>query len=220
MRIWLRFTYLSPIGIDAPQGADAQPMHDSLAVDVSRRNVLRTSGGALTLATGGALVAFGSSGTASASVEATELGIPPASHEGKDGTVASIELSVSGNYQFTTEGADSIIVSLMVASAPDKSDWGVIDQHQESVLAASSAGPYSLAGDILSHDQLEASRFSADPSETVAREVPVRVILDVIKGGENVVTATAETVAEIEVTSTAVAVSAELSGSGNVEIAV
>lgn len=195
--------------------------HDSsIPVDVSRRGVLKTSGGALTLATGGALVAFGSSGTASASVEATELGIPPASHEGEDGTVASIELSVSGNFQYTTEAADQIIVSLMVASAPDKSDWGVIDQHEESALAASSAGPYSLAGDILSHDQLEASQFSADPSKTVTREVPVRVVLDVISGGESAVTATAESIAEIEVTSTAVAVSAQVTGDGSVEIAV
>lgn len=191
----------------------------SIPVDVSRRGVLKSTGAALG---GGAVVAFGSSGKAQAAVEAdvSPLDVPRATHSGEDSTVADVSLHVSGSYQYSTAAADKIILSLMVASGPDKSDWAVLDQQEESALAASSAGQYSLSSSILNHDQLEAADFSADAGETNTTEVPVRVTLDVLKGGEAVVSAVAETVAVVEVNSEAVKVSAEVTGSGQVEIAV
>lgn len=195
-------------------------MQRDIPVDVDRRATLRKLGGGLAAATGGAVVAFGSTGTANASIAADSIGIPPATHSGKDGTVSAIELSVSGSWQYTVSAADEILVTLEVASDPTKSDWGVLDQHKENALAASGAGPYSLSGDILSHDQLEASSFSADPGKTVTKDVGVRVVLDVLKGGQPVTTATARGTATIEVSSTAVAVSSEITASGSVEVAV
>lgn len=191
--------------------------HDSLPVDVSRRSVLRKTGGVLTAAGGGAVVAFGMSGSSQAQVA---LDVPKASHKGEDGTVEDISLTVSGNYQFETNDADTILLSLMAASEPGKSDWGVIDQQEDSALAASSSGQYDLSGSLLSHDQIEAVDFSADPSETTTSEIPVEVVMDVMNDGEAVVTATGATTVVVEVTSTAVAVSAEVTGTGNVEIAV
>lgn len=203
----------------ASQAHDAQPMtHDSSSlVDVSRRDVLRKTGGGLAAAGGGAVVAFGLSGPGSANVS---LDIPDAEHEGEDGTVKDITVTTTGNYQFSTNAATTVLVSLLIASEPDAGDWGVIDTQEDNVLAASSSGQYELGGSVLDHDQLEASVFSADAAETTTRQVPVKVAADVMYDGEAVATATARSTVTVEVTSTAVAVSAEVSGSGNVEIAV
>lgn len=193
--------------------------HDSIPVDVSRRGVLKSSAAMIG---GGAVVAFGSSGKAQAAVEmsVSPLDIPRATHEGEDGTVADVQIHVDGSYQYSTAGADTVLLSLMVASEPDAGDWGIIDSREEAALAASSAGQYSLSGSVLDHDQLSAQQFSADPEETTTKEVPVKVAMDVMKGGEAVVSAVAEGTAVVEVTSTAVAVSGDVTGSGQVEIAV
>lgn len=60
---------------------------------------------------GGAVVAFGSSGTAQAAVEAdvSPLDIPRATHSGEDSTVAGVDIHVDGSYQYTTDAADKII---------------------------------------------------------------------------------------------------------------
>lgn len=189
-------------------------------VDVGRRSTLLKTGAALATVGGVAVVGFGSSGTANAQVEASDLDIPKATREGEDGTVSDIDVSLSGSYQYTVNDADSYLITLAVASEPDKSDWGIIDQEEDSAMAASTAGQYSLSGSILSHDQIEAADFSADASETTTKDVPIMVALDVIHGGETIVSAIAETVAKVEVTSTAVKATAEVTGSGQVEIAV
>lgn len=165
----------------------------------------------------GAVVAFGMSGSAQGAVE---IDIPEATHSGEDGTVEEIGVEITGSYQYQTNDADTILLSLMAASESGKSDWGVIDQQEDDALAASSSGQYELDGSLLSHDQIEAADFSADPSETNTTEIPVEVVMDVMNNGEAVVTSTGTTTVVVEVTSTAVAVSAEISGSGQVEIAV
>lgn len=196
-------------------------MQRDIPTDVSRRGVLQSTATAA-LGGGTAIVAFGSAGKAQAAVEmnVSPLNIPRETHEGEDGTVADIKIHVDGSYQYATSAADKVLLTLMVASEPDAGDWGVIDSREEAALAASSAGQYSLSGSALDHDQLSADQFSAEPAETTTKEVPVMVALDVLKGGEAVVSAVAEGTAVVEVTSTAVDVSAEVTGSGNVEIAV
>lgn len=184
---------------------------------ISRRRVLTLTGATLT---GGAVVAFSGSGRAQATTEVYSLDIPDATHEGEDGTVSSLGLTVEGSWQYTVDAADEYVLSLMVASSPDADDWQVIDQTQSAAMAASTAGTFVLSGEILDHDQLSADQFSADPSETTTRDVPVAVALDVLHGGEVVVSAIAETTATVEVSSTAVQVSAEVSGSGGVEVLV
>lgn len=179
--------------------------------------MLKTTGAMLG---GGAVVAFGTSGTAQAAVEASDIDIPKATHSGEDGTVSDLTLSVGGSYQYSSNGATKVVLSLMVASEEGATDWAILDQSEESALAASSAGQYSLSGSILAHDQLSADMFSADPAETTTRKVPVMVALDIIKDGEAVVSAVAEALATVEVSNESVAVSAEVTGSGNVEIAV
>lgn len=195
---------------------DSDHINDSV---VSRRQYLVPA--ATAILTGGAVVAFGSSGRASASVEVSPLDIEDASVTGDDGTVSDVELTdVSGNYQFTAEHADEIALELLVAPEPDSDDWVAIDSMEEPAMAASTSGSYAMSGSVLAHPGISADEFDAEPGETTERDVPIRVVLDVIAGGEIQVSAVAETVATATVENTAVAVSAEVTGSGQMEIAV
>lgn len=78
---------------------------------------------------------------------------------------------------------------------------------------------YTLEGSILDHDGWSASDFSATPEETVRQNVPVKVVLTVLHGGETVVTGVAETDAVIDVTNTSIKASATVSGDGQVSFA-
>lgn len=184
--------------------------------DVSKRQLLVSTG---TFVAGGGIVAAMGSQPSKAAVQASELDIPPASHSGDDGSVSSLDLQVSGNYEFATDAADTLVLTLGVAPEGTE-NYAAIDKVDEPVSAASGAGQYSLAGSTLDHAALDAATFSADAGETVTKELPVRVTMDVQQGGETVVSALASTVATVEVTNSSVDASAALTGSGKVAIEV
>lgn len=174
------------------------------------------SGGALAIG-GTALMAMGSE-PATAQVTATELDVPDAEHSGQDGSVSDIVVSVSGSWSFSTNGATEYSLDLAVDNSPDAGDWQSIDWMDDTALANSTGGSYELSGSVLDHPALETADFSADAEETTTTDVPVRVLLTVRNGEETVAEAVAETVATVEVTNESVAVSAEVTGDGSMEI--
>ncbi|MDR9431511.1 MAG: hypothetical protein RI568_12545, partial [Natronomonas sp.] len=134
-------------------------------------------------------------------------------------TVARLDLTVSGAYEYATNDADELWLALEVApEATDSPDFATIDEQSESISTASGAGQYNLAGDLLDHPALDASEFNADPEETITREVPIRVVLQVRLGGEAVVEAISETVVDVTVTNETVKATAAVMGEGELTI--
>lgn len=171
-----------------------------------------------TLAVGGtALMAIGSE-PVRAEVTTGELDVPDAEHIGKDGSVEDIQLSVSGNWSFSTNGADAYSIDLAVAPAPETDNWQSIDWIDGNPLANSTGGTYELGGSILQHDAIEAGDFNADAAETTSRDIPIQVLLTVRNGDETVAEAIAETVATVTIENETIAVSAEVVGDGSIDI--
>ncbi|MDR9381601.1 MAG: hypothetical protein RI560_08020 [Natronomonas sp.] len=190
--------------------------HRPLSGAVSRRDLIATGTGLLA---GGGLAIAAGSGRAGASVTTTDLDIPDAAYSGEDDTVARLDLTVSGAYEYATNDADELWLALEVApEATDSPDFATIDEQSESISTASGAGQYNLAGDLLDHPALDASEFNADPEETITREVPIRVVLQVRLGGEAVVEAISETVVDVTVTNETVKATAAVMGEGELTI--
>lgn len=180
--------------------------------ETSRRNVLISTG---TLLAGGGAVALIGSQESSAQINADSLDIPNSEHSSKAGTVEDVTLSLSGNYNFRVENADEFVISLWVAKGD--TDYQSLDRLEDTALSNQMGSTYELSGSILGHDDWGQSDFTADPEQTITREVPVRAKLEVFNAGEVVTTATAETVATIEVTNTTIKAVGSLSGDGSVE---
>lgn len=190
--------------------------HRPLSGAVSRRDFIATTAGLLA---GGGLAIAAGSGRAGASVNTTDLDIPDAEYSGEDDTVAALDLTVSGAYEYATNDADELRLTLEAAPEPaDSPDFAVLDEQTASASTASGAGQFDLAGDLLAHPALDASEFNAEPEETITRDLPVRVVLEVRLGGEAVVEAISETVVEIEVTNETVKATAAVMGEGELTI--
>lgn len=188
------------------------------SIDVDRRQILTTTG---TFVCGGGLaVAALGSERAKAAVRASEIDMNGDRHSGPDGTVSDVTATVSGQYEYATNDADTLVLAMAVAPGDSPDAYERVDEVSEPVGAASGAGSFSLAGSILDHSQLDAAAFSADAGEVVETEVLVRVVLDVQQGGETVVTGTAESPVTVTVENTSIQASATVGGSGEVAVAV
>lgn len=193
------------------------PTNSDSRIDTpNRRQVILSTG--TFLAGGGLAVAFGSEPT-KAAVTTNAIEIPPETVEGRNTSVSSVTLSVSGNYEYQVNNADTLLLSLGVAPEGSQ-DYETIDSTEEVAGADAGAGQYELAGSLTDHPALDYGTFSADTAETVSLSLPVRVVLDVRQGGESVTTALAEGLAEITVRNTGVEASAAVVGSGEVSVAV
>jgi hypothetical protein len=185
-------------------------------LDVSRRQLLASGG---TVLSAGGLIAVMGSRDARAQVNTTQLDIPDATHEGKDGSVTDLLLQVSGTYQYAAETVDAVELRLEVAS-PSETDHQAIASSSPSADRNRGNGEYSLSGSLLDHDELTADMFSADAGETVEKQLPVRVVLDVRADGSTVVSNLSSTTATVTVTNTSVEANAAVSGGGSVTIEV
>lgn len=168
---------------------------------------------------GGGLVSLATSQPATASVNGA-LSIPDATGSGSGGVPQTLSCQVSGNYEYSTNGADTAMLALQAASAVDAGDWESLATDEQALSTASGAGSYQLAGSILDHSGLSASDFEAPAEETVQTDVPLRVLLEVLSGGAVVADATAGAIVTVGVKNTDVVSSAALTGSGELTVEV
>lgn len=182
---------------------------------VTRRRVLATT--SAVVASGGGVVAFAGTQRASAQVSAEGINIPDSEYESKDGQPPDVRLIVTGNYNFRVENADEFTLELFVAH--DGQDYQRLDRSEQPAMSNQMGSEYSLEGSILDHDDWSLDDFSAEPEETVRQNVPVKVVLTVLNGGETVVSGVAETDAVIDVTNSSIAASATVGGDGQVTFA-
>lgn len=167
---------------------------------------------------GGSAVAWLGSDRAAAAVSTSQISIPPTSVETPDGDIDSIQATVTGQYQFQVNNADTMAMELRVA--PPDGEFGVIDSMEESVSTTSDAGGYTLSGSVLQHQNIGVDLFSVSPEETKTVTLPVRVWLGVSHDGSTVVEAIGEGAAEVEIESGEIVASATVMGDGEVAVEV
>lgn len=123
------------------------------SIDVSRRQLLLSSG---SFVAGASALAWAGSSPAAA-VEAGQIDIPPTQVETPDGEVESVQATVGGSYQYSTNGADGVRFELRVA--PPEGEFAAIDSVAYDVQAASGSGQYTLSGSVLDHPDIGVGVF-------------------------------------------------------------
>jgi hypothetical protein len=184
-------------------------------IDVSRRQLLATTG---TVVAGGSAVVWQSTREATAAVNTTEIDIPTTTVESPDGEVDAVQATVTGNYEYEINDADTLTLELLVA--PPEGSFAPIDSVEESLSTMSGAGSYTLTGDVLAHNDITTELFYAAPEETTTVVLPVRVGLTVTMAGDTVVEALAEGAAEVTVESGEIVASAAVLGEGEIVVEV
>lgn len=178
---------------------------------VSRRKLLATTGA---VAIGGGALTLVGGQPARAAVDMT---VPKTEHVGKDGSVASVAAAVEGAYQFSAPNAEAVKLTLAVAPA-GSGDWKAIDTMQKQVSRNSGAGEYALSGAVLDHGKLSAADFSADAASTTTTTVDLRVAIEVLAGGEAVVSDEATSTGTVVIENTTTATTAEMTADGEISV--
>lgn len=185
------------------------------SIDVSRRQVLMSSGSFIA---GASALAWAGTDRAAAATDIRDVDIPPTSVETPDGSIDSIQATVVGDYQYSVNDADTTRLALLVA--PPDGEYQAIDTVESAVSTTSGSGQYTLTGSVLDHDNMDKSLFAVEPEQVKTVTFPVRVRLTVLHGGEPVVEALAEGLAEVAVESGEIVASAAVLGEGEVAVEV
>lgn len=187
---------------------------------ITRRNALRTLGVGI-IGTGafsglylGTQVETSSALTISGlNIDDTDRKLAPSE------SVTSAGLNVTGSYEYSSSHPlDRTITELQVGvngSELETLDTSEVSDPAQSVESES----YSLNGDLLSHGQLSEANFNpSDTGQQLSTELLVRVILLMLKGGEEVGLADSETTVMVSVVKEEITVSASIVGNGDVSL--
>lgn len=157
-----------------------------------RRQYLTTAAGALAGLAGGVLY-FSSTDTASAAVEMNSLSVSDAEKTTRDGTVADVQLAVSGGWEYDLPAGKSPAQWQVVALAGhSRDDAGIIAVTNGEAKFLRSNGDYSLERSLLASDAFSADEFAAPaPGESTTVEAWLAVVFSVFNESEDLL-ATAE----------------------------
>lgn len=175
---------------------------------VSRRKYLLLSGSVATGSIAGCI------GTAQAQTDVTmgELDI-----DGDSATLneppSEIAIEVSGEWSTT---ANQVPEQIQVTLQCHVGEESLVDDISQQVYFDAKTGSYEITGDLLDHRDVSAADMNPAVGTTMTVRLTIRVILSIISGGNIVSEEWVESEAPLNIT--AEGITAQLGGSGSVEI--